>query len=413
MNAEVHHYQAAMEASPTRDLAHDGNPTRFIPFELTFEILSRLPAKPLIRFQSVSKLWFSIIRSKDFADSFLIRSKTRPRLLFSFQHFDSRQRFIFSAPEHHNNNNDEEEEKSSSTVIARHDMTISDLVYDINTRPVNGLVCCTRKLDSSSSSIAVCNPTTRQILKLPDVTPNGRDMYARLGYDPVEDQYKVLCVMMFDGFDSRRADNIEQEHFVFTLGSQQQEWRKVEIVQGDPYTSFKGGICINGAIYYVVLHKKIARFDVRSEKMEFIKAPEDEEDLEINAFCWTLINHKGRLGGINYRYFYHMRAWIQEEEESWNNMTGVVTSEWGDLLREISLYSTGEIHTGEVLLVPYRLESSKPFSVFYYDMIRESFRSGQVLGIADYEFRRRFHGFGKRNRGMRCFPGHIENIMFF
>ncbi|ESQ42240.1 hypothetical protein EUTSA_v10015900mg [Eutrema salsugineum] len=361
-----------MEASPTRDLAHDGNPTRFIPFELTFEILSRLPAKPLIRFQSVSKLWFSIIRSKDFADSFLIRSKTRPRLLFSFQHFDSRQRFIFSAPEHHNNNNDEEEEKSSSTVIARHDMTISDLVYDINTRPVNGLVCCTRKLDSSSSSIAVCNPTTRQILKLPD-----------------------------------------QEHFVFTLGSQQQEWRKVEIVQGDPYTSFKGGICINGAIYYVVLHKKIARFDVRSEKMEFIKAPEDEEDLEINAFCWTLINHKGRLGGINYRYFYHMRAWIQEEEESWNNMTGVVTSEWGDLLREISLYSTGEIHTGEVLLVPYRLESSKPFSVFYYDMIRESFRSGQVLGIADYEFRRRFHGFGKRNRGMRCFPGHIENIMFF
>ena len=27
--------------------------------------------------------------------------------------------------------------------------------------------------------------------------------------------------------------------------------------------------------------------------------------------------------------------------------------------------------------------------------------------------RRGIHGFGKRNRDMLCFPGHIENIMFF
>ncbi|CDY35714.1 BnaC02g09800D [Brassica napus] len=54
-------------------------------------------------------------------------------------------------------------------------------------RPVNGLVCCV-----GDSSITVCNPATRQTVKLPDLTRNGRDMYARLGYDPVEDQYKVL-----------------------------------------------------------------------------------------------------------------------------------------------------------------------------------------------------------------------------
>ncbi|KAL9280293.1 hypothetical protein AtEden1_Chr5g0106211 [Arabidopsis thaliana] len=63
------------------------------------------------------------------------------------------------------------------------------------------------------------------------------------------------------------------------------------------------------------------------------------------------------------------------------------------------------------MLVSSRLESSKPFSVYYYDPIKESFRSAEVEGIADHEFRR-IHGIGKRAREMLCFPGHIENIMF-
>ncbi|KAG5380548.1 hypothetical protein IGI04_028390 [Brassica rapa subsp. trilocularis] len=52
------------------------------------------------RFQGVSKLWLSIIRSKDY-------------------------NFVFSAPEHQN----VEDDKPSTTVIGRHDITISDLPY--------------------------------------------------------------------------------------------------------------------------------------------------------------------------------------------------------------------------------------------------------------------------------------------
>lgn len=32
----------------------------------------------------------------------------------------------------------------------------------------------------------------------------------------------------------------------------------------------KGGVCISGGIYYVIGYKKIVRFDVRFEKVEFI-----------------------------------------------------------------------------------------------------------------------------------------------
>ncbi|CAN8301020.1 unnamed protein product [Cochlearia groenlandica] len=380
--------------------SHTITSTTHIPYDLTVNILSRLPAKSLVRFQYVSKLWFSIIRNKDFTDKFLTLLKTRPRLLFTFKHFDSRKRFIFSSPEHDCNNDDK--------IIARHDMTISDLVYYIRSRPLNGFICCTR-----GSSIAVCNPTTRQIVKLPDVTPRGRDMYARLGYDPVQDQYKVLCVMMFDGRDSPTKDDIEQEHYVFTLSSGQKEWRKIETVTKDPYRCMKGEICMDGALYYSVGYARLARFDVRTEKVEFIQGPQDYNAVSIYS---TLINHKGKLACVRYDLESYYEIWTLEdvEKQEWSSiMTCHMPSEWEDILNNERMSCIGEIHTNEVMIVSRSecLESSKVFSVYYYDFVEESMRKGEVDGIADSEFRG-IHGIGKDAREMYCFPGHVENIMY-
>ncbi|CAH2072137.1 unnamed protein product [Thlaspi arvense] len=291
-------------------------------------------------------------------------------------------------------------------------MTISDSVYNIRSRPVNGLVCCIPI--RGPKSIAVCNPTTRQIVKLPEVTPNGRDMYARLGYDPVGDEYKVLCVMMFDGFDSKTKDDIKQEHFVFTVGSRQKKWRKIETVTKDPYRCMEGEVCIDGVLYYGVGHKRLARFDVRSEKLEFIKGPE-----EYNAVsCYSrIINHQGKLACVSYDFYCSSSfgMWILQdaEKQEWLSVeTSDVPCEWIDLFTEERATCTGEIHTGEAMLVSRLLESSKLFCVYYCDLVRDGFRRGEVDGIADLEFRRD-HGIGKHNRQMLCFPGHIENIMFF
>ncbi|XP_010425323.1 PREDICTED: F-box protein At1g30790-like [Camelina sativa] len=282
--------------------SHAGIYITTFPLKLIIEILSRLPAKSLIRFKSVSKLWNSIIRSKDLTDAFLTRSRARPRLLFTFQHLETGQSFIFSAPEH--------EKEKDKTVVARHEMTITDFgfctitssPYYITSSPVNGLVCCT-----SGSRIAVCNPTTRQWCILPHVKPEGRVMHARLGYDPVGDEYKVLCVMMMC---KRGRRDIKQEHLVFTLRSEQQlTWRYIDIT-GEPYTDVQGGICINGAIYYKVGHTKIARFDIRRERIMFIEVPKDD------ITSWVSTNHQGKFGGIEYddNLYEMMRVWIQEKE---------------------------------------------------------------------------------------------------
>lgn len=87
--------------------------------------------------------------------------------------------------------------------------------------------------------------------------------------------------------------------------------------------------------------------------------------------------------------------------------------DWGDLFRDKGLFFLGEIYIGEVMLVFDMLELFKFFIVYYYDMIRESFRSVIVEGIVDSEFRCGIYGFGKCNCDMLCFLGYIENIMFF
>ncbi|KAL0843432.1 hypothetical protein Bca101_016677 [Brassica carinata] len=243
------HLEGAMEDSQP-SLVQAGNntttTTTTIPFDLIIEILSLLPAKSLLRFQSVSKLWFSTIRSKFFLDLFQTRSKTRPRLLFNLYHRDSRKKFIFSAPEH-----TDDDKSSSSSVMARYDMPISAPRYNVLYGSVNGFFCFR---GVSSHTITVYNPTTRQVVKLPDAKPKGRHMTALLGYDPVEDQYKVLCVVMREGQD------IPQEHLVCTVSSshdEKQEWRKIENPTGDYYHNICGDICIDGALCYGVSQSRI------------------------------------------------------------------------------------------------------------------------------------------------------------
>ncbi|KAH0931855.1 hypothetical protein HID58_008972 [Brassica napus] len=381
-------------------LVHAGNnstTTTTIPFDLIIEILSLLPAKSLFRFQSVSKQWFSTIRSKFFVDLFQTRSKSRPRLLLSLYLRDAEEQFIFSAPEH-----TYDDDKSSSTfVMARYDMSISAPGYNVLYGAVNGFVCFK---DVSCNTIAVYNPTTRQIVKLPDFTPNGRYMQARLGYDPVEDQYKVLCAKMFD---HKRQQ--QQEHFVCTVtSSQKQEWRKIENLTGDNYRDVCGETCIDGVLYYGAEHSRIVRFDVRSEKIEFIKIPKLESYIS-HTYMSIFINYKGKLAGVDYSFTKNlMTLWVLEdaEKQEWSSMTCVLPSKLENL-RETHLMSRGVIHTGELMVFGRLLDSSKPYYIYYYDFNKRIIRKVEIRGMKDGDFRR-ING----TSWMICYPGHIENIKF-
>ncbi|CAH2072138.1 unnamed protein product [Thlaspi arvense] len=234
------------------------------------------------------------------------------------------------------------------------------LFSDIS-RPVNGFICFI-----CAASISVCNPTTRQIVKLPKVRLetvglpkgrpfgygkqkkeelDGRDMYARLGYDPVEDQYKVLCVMIDVGYYNRV---VEQEHFVCTVrSSEKREWRKIE-------NTTRGGV-------------------------------DHYDDAEM------------------------IRLWILEdaEKQEWSSMTFDFSSGWATSLLGTYVLSEGVTHTGELMVFhPPCLKSCKPFWVFFCDLNRESVRKVEVQGMEKADLGRNRYG------QLLGYPGHVENIRF-
>ncbi|CAA0262378.1 unnamed protein product [Arabidopsis thaliana] len=246
-----------------------------IPLDLTVEILKKLPAKSLLRFQCVSKQWLSIISSRrDFIDSIVTRSLTQPpprdiKLIFHHQvlypgpHF-----FIFSSTYPQNT------DKESLTTRA------SSYHY------VRGLICC---WSHCPTTVDIYNPTTRQYYTVPDTNRYQYIETCFFGYDPVENQYKVMVLPKYYMEESPCQ--------VFTVGDPiEKPWRDIQGI--GVHFPLKDAVCINGVIYYQATNEYgstyfLVSFDVRSEKFNHVKAPKILTDHP----C-TLINYQGKLGLI-------------------------------------------------------------------------------------------------------------------
>ncbi|KAF2558505.1 hypothetical protein F2Q68_00014400 [Brassica cretica] len=129
------------------------------PMDLINEILKRLPAKTIAICQCVSKQWAFLLGSPHFTKSFLTCSTTRPRLLFTFElggkwHF-------FSSPQPRN------ADEQLITIWMSNGNTKLERV------PV------------------LCNPSTGQHVHLPKVKAKNKDFRSFLGYDPIENQFKI------------------------------------------------------------------------------------------------------------------------------------------------------------------------------------------------------------------------------
>ncbi|KAF8100376.1 hypothetical protein N665_0226s0036 [Sinapis alba] len=170
-------------------------------------ILKDLHVKTLARFICVSKPWGSIIRNRDFVKSYLIKSSTRPQsLIFTFKSRRHGKHFFFS---HY--------------------------------------------------------PSTRRSIALPNVDAHRIRMYHYLGYDPINGDYKMLCMS--------RGMHVRKGH-----GS---SWRMIE--NSPPHSPESPHICIDGVLYYgayldlgsrkLTKDHAVMSFDVRSEKFDLIKLP--------------------------------------------------------------------------------------------------------------------------------------------
>lgn len=261
-----------------------------VPTDLIIEIFSRLPAKSIARFHCVSKQWTSILDRPDFTDHFLKMSSSRPRLLFTFK--VSGKWLFFSAPQplHPDQN-------SSPLAVDRH-MCSPTITCSLQIHaPLRGWLCAkdlwlVRGCEDPRGMIY--NPSTGQSITLPRVRTRRVDVRTYFGFDPINKQFKVLCMTVC----RKPRKEAAEEYQVLTLETEEkQSWRMIECSL--PHVPLCGGICIDGVLYYYASLRKlfphsyaIVCFDVKHEKFRFI------ENIQENNVEWpsVLINCKGKLG---------------------------------------------------------------------------------------------------------------------
>ena len=209
----------------------------YIPLDLQINILLRLPVKSLLRFRCVSKLWCSIITSHDFRNRHfnITSSSAPPRLLIAFQDFYGEKLLLVSSP-----NPNVSSSSTSSCCVPYKDLS----KVEINGRKVYnavwGLTCFESRL-----KVGICNPSTRELHMFPQIKfKNYPDIFPCimyfLGYDRIEDQYKVLAI-----------DNLpwRLEYKVVVLGEEEEAWKEAPCV-ACPHLANTMGLNMNGSLYY-------------------------------------------------------------------------------------------------------------------------------------------------------------------
>lgn len=245
--------------------------------------------KSLVRFQCVSKLWSSLI-----TNSIMTWSLAKPRLLVIFEHW-LRESSTFSLSSYPLSTNKE----SVCTEQDDHALVRGINCYNIY-QYSRGLICCL----TTSSQFLIYNTTTRQSLLLPKINSEipASVIEGFFGYDPVENQYKVFCMI-------RGSQTYEASYQVFTLGDPKKQWRKIRGFGTYLFPTMTTRVCINGKIYFRAsigryygigniprlnhFHTMLLIVDVRSERFDYVEIQKQPRSLD-------LVNYKGKLGCMCY-----------------------------------------------------------------------------------------------------------------
>ncbi|CAK9157348.1 unnamed protein product [Ilex paraguariensis] len=256
-----------------------------LPDDILFDILVRLPVKSLMRFQYVCKSWYFFLTCNDpaFIDLQLSRSQSRlsgTKLLISTSSFGERQCRCFQSlllvDLEKGDRNGRATQPLTMPCNPHHSFSLSE--------SIKGLVCWhQRGYTKKIMSIYICNPSTRELMKLPvapqnQVTKTNMHVYYYFGFDPSSKEFKVLTIQ-FASFPWHCG----VAFWIFTLGGK--SWRQIHppdspfgLDNDEPpwFIELENCVCLHGALHWIRMLKQkkaIVVFDLRDENFHAISIP--------------------------------------------------------------------------------------------------------------------------------------------
>ncbi|XP_028755893.1 F-box/kelch-repeat protein At3g06240-like [Neltuma alba] len=206
----------------------------FLPDEIILNILKRLPAKSLARFQCVSEHWKNLIKNPSFiADHLHHSTHQNPCLLFRPQ--------------------------NSTGPLNLHLLDCEKQVHRVPNHPLidylkcgwfvgssNGLLCIgISKEGVFHHSHLLWNPATREVKQVPKPIDDFEGHYLRVGFgfSPIVNDYKIVRIYVDVIFD----DLVEKvEVYSLRTGS----WEKVELGILDGVSISSASFTANGAMFW-------------------------------------------------------------------------------------------------------------------------------------------------------------------
>ncbi|XP_065879919.1 putative F-box protein At3g16210 [Euphorbia lathyris] len=373
--------------SPMESMAEDSTPSPFHHNDLIKDILSRLPIKYIKRFESVSKLWYSLINSDDFISAHLRRTSRRPTLLIHRFHNPTGSYFTISLID-------------SLNAILR-DVRVPFLNSVIRFPKIvgscNGILC----LDISpcyARSFVLWNISTRQFRLLPRPRINdSRRAYwmvaTGFGHNPDTNDYKLVRIV---NFQSKLDEShiVRAEVFSWITGT----WRLIDVKKTDAklasWVTHEGQYAKTMNDSFCWIANKFGDFGNRRCIVSFDLATEEFRQIPVPDFsagvCCKIIKFKESLGLAVYagsgRPLNRIELWVFEEKCNDNG-----SSMYWDKLHTIDLDFPGipiGVYNDTELLI--KRVDSQCVTLTFYDPYNESYKN---VPMCNSEFSCEFYSY--------------------
>ncbi|GAU36495.1 hypothetical protein TSUD_316210 [Trifolium subterraneum] len=322
----------------------------FLPSELIVEILLRLPARTLVQFRCVCKLWKTLISDPNFANKHLLNSiadSTMSHQRLAFHGCSYTLNSIFENP--------------STLVIDRFNgLENADAYHYYILGSCNGFLCLYDP-DPHQSNIIMYNPSIGlKSESSPKIKPSSdwEVLYYGFGYDHVNDKYKVLAVVEHDDGDIHDDDFGQSLAKIYTFG--EDSWRKIQDLPYIP-TNQRYGKYVSGTLNWVAPTLNyptgyvIVSFDLDKETYRDVLLPQNVAVTDYMcrpSIC--VLNHSLCLCYVNKT---HLVVWLMKEYgvvDSWTKLMSIPREKL-TFLNSIEPYSTIELlfisENGGVLLM--------------------------------------------------------------
>ncbi|KAH7862976.1 hypothetical protein Vadar_011744 [Vaccinium darrowii] len=324
----------------------------YLPREVLINILTRLPAKSLLKFRCVCKSWLSLISSPDFTSAHL-HLTTKPALLL-FRHFSlsPKCKELFSL-------------RSDDADFT----SLGDLNCPSKTRSgcffrvvgcCNGVICLSDDCFSYTYTIILWNPAIRRYLTLP--RPNlcfddyGPYMFSLgFGFDPKTNDHKIIRIVYQEEAGRVKVWAAPPKVEVYALSTGLWKTLKGAKIGFHMVEFFWSSVFANGRVHWMVYNggksigycNVVLVFDMGSEVFKEVKLPEKlvgecPLDLAVVAYRDSIsVFQYDNRGPYSCKGF---TVWVMKQygvEESWSKLfTGSLN---GGVSTVLGFRSSGEV----------------------------------------------------------------------